>query len=47
VISRPLVSAEMIARQLCISTTAARDLIRTFNLHEMTCRQRYRAWSIL
>ena len=47
VISRPLVSAEMIARHLCISSTAARDLINTFDLHEMTGRQRYRAWSIL
>src|SRR5215471_18181237 len=47
VISRPLVSAEMIAGHLGISTTAARDLVRTFDLHEMTGRQRYRAWSIL
>ena len=47
VIFRPLVSAEMIAKQLCISTTAARDLVRTFDLHEMTGRQRYRVWSIL
>jgi hypothetical protein len=26
---------------------AARDLVRTFDLHEMTGRQRYRARSIL
>ena|SRR5262249_42533096 len=44
VISRPLVSAEVIAKHLGISTTAARDLVRTFDLHEMTGRQRYRAW---
>jgi hypothetical protein len=37
----------MIARHLRISSTAARDLIRTFDLHEMTGRQRYRAWGIL
>jgi hypothetical protein len=37
----------LVARHLCISSTAARDLIRTFDLHEMTGRQRYRAWSIL
>ena len=47
VISRPLVSAEMIAHHIGVSTTAARDLIRTFDLHEMTGRQRYPAWSIL
>jgi len=47
VIARPLVSADMIAHQLGISGAAARDLIRTLGLHEMTGRRRYRAWSIL
>ena len=32
-------SAEMIARHPGMSTTAARDLVRTLNLHEMTGRR--------
>lgn len=47
VLSRPIVSAGMIADHLQISARAARNLIVELGLREATGRGRYRAWGIL
>lgn len=47
VISRPLVSAGMIARALDITPRAAQTLVAELGLREATGRGRYRAWGIL
>jgi hypothetical protein len=47
VLSRPLVSAEMIAEELRITPRAAQDLVAELGLREATGRRRYRAWGIL
>ncbi len=47
VLSRPLVSAGMIARELKVTSRAAQDLVRELGLREATGRGRYRAWGIL
>jgi len=46
-LSRPLVSAGMIAKQLKITPRAAQDLVAELGLRELTGRGRYRAWGIL
>ena len=47
VMSRPLVSAGMIAAELGISARAAQNLVAELGLREATGRGRYRAWGIL
>lgn len=47
VLSRPLVSAGLIARELEVTSRAAQDLVRELGLREATGRGRYRAWGIL
>jgi hypothetical protein len=46
-ISRPLVSAGMIAKALDITPRAAQTLVAELGLREATGRMRYRAWGIL
>src|SRR6202048_2506757 len=47
VLSRPLVSAGMIAEELKITPRAAQHLVAELGLREATGRGRYRAWGIL
>jgi hypothetical protein len=47
VLSRPLVSAGMIAQELGVTPRAAQDMVRELGLREATGRGRYRAWGIL
>lgn len=47
VLSRPIVSAGMIAEELTITPRAAQDLVAELGLREATGRGRYRAWGIL
>ena len=47
VLTRPLVSAGMIAEELKITPRAAQDLVAELGLREATGRGRYRAWGIL
>jgi hypothetical protein len=47
VLTRPLVSAGMIAEELKITPRAAQDLVAELGLREATGRGRYRAWRIL
>ncbi|MHC2618175.1 hypothetical protein ACVIW2_000206 [Bradyrhizobium huanghuaihaiense] len=47
VISRPLVSAGMIAKELDITPRAAQNLVAELDLREATGRERYRAWGVL
>lgn len=47
VISRPLVSAGMIAEALAVTPRAALDLVSALDLRETTGRGRFRAWSVL
>lgn len=47
VLSRPIVSAGMIAKELRITPRAAQDLVGKLGLREATGRSRYRAWGIL
>ena len=47
VLSRPIVSAGMIAEELKITPRAAQDLVAELGLREVTGRGRYRAWGIL
>lgn len=47
VLSCPIVSANMIARELSITPRAAQDLVGQLGLREVTGRGRYRAWGIL
>ena len=47
VMSRPLVSASMVAAELGISARAAQDLVAELGLREATGLGRYRAWGIL
>ncbi|MCU0730473.1 MAG: DUF1612 and helix-turn-helix domain-containing protein, partial [Hyphomonas sp.] len=46
-LSRPLVSAGMIARELGVTPRAAQDMVRELGLREATGRGRYRAWGVL
>jgi hypothetical protein len=47
VMSRPVVSAGMIAGELRVTQRAAQDLVTELGLREATGRGRYRAWGIL
>ena len=47
VLTRPIVSAGMIAAELKITPRAAQNLVAEFGLRETTGRGRYRAWGIL
>ncbi|MBY3108924.1 DUF1612 and helix-turn-helix domain-containing protein [Rhizobium laguerreae] len=47
VMSRPLVSAGMIAKELAITPRAALRVVEELGLREMTGRGRFRAWGIL
>lgn len=47
VMTRPIVSAGMIAQELRITPRAAQDLVAELGLREATGRGRYRAWGIL
>ena len=47
VLTRPVVSAGMIAEELKITPRAAQDLVAKLGLREATGRGRYRAWGIL
>ena len=47
VLTRPIVSAGMIAEELGITPRAAQDLVVELGLREATGRGRYRAWGIL
>lgn len=46
VISRPLVSAGMIAEALAVTPRAALDLVKDLDLRETTGRGRFRAWTV-
>jgi hypothetical protein len=46
-LSRPIASARMIAKELGITPRAAQDLVAELGLREATGRGRYRAWGIL
>ena len=46
VLTRPIVSAGMIAEELGITARAAQDLVAELGLREATGRGRYRAWGI-
>jgi hypothetical protein len=47
VLTRPIVSAGMIAKELKMTPRAAQDLVAELSLREATGRRRYRAWGIL
>jgi hypothetical protein len=47
VVTRPIVSAGMIARELGVTPRAAQNLVTELGLREATGRGRYRAWGIL
>lgn len=47
VMSRPVVSAGMVASELDISPRAAQSLVAELGLREATGRGRYRAWGVL
>lgn len=47
VMSRPIVSARLVARELAISSRSAQDLVAELGLRETTGRGRYRAWGVL
>lgn len=47
VMSRPIVSAGMVAKELSVTPRAAQDLIAELGLREATGKRRYRAWGIL
>jgi hypothetical protein len=47
VMTRPIVSAGMIAEALRITPRAAQNLVADLDLREATGRGRYRAWGIL
>jgi hypothetical protein len=47
VMSRPIVSAGMIAAALAITPRAAQDLVADLGLREATGRRRYRAWGVI
>jgi hypothetical protein len=47
VLSRPLVSASMIAKELAVTPRAALRIVEELGLREMTGRGRFRAWGVL
>ena len=46
-LAKPIVTAELLARELKVSARAAQNLIAELGLRELTGRRRYRAWGIL
>lgn len=46
VLSRPIVSASMVAKELSVTPRAAQDLVAELGLREATGKRRYRAWGI-
>ena len=44
VMSRPIVSAGMVAKELQVTPRAAQDLVSELGLREATGKRRYRAW---
>jgi len=47
ILSRPMVSAAMVARELSVTQRGALNLINEIGTREITGRGRYRAWGIL
>jgi hypothetical protein len=47
VISRPLISADMVAKTLEVTPQGARRIVQELGLREMTGRGRFRAWGVL
>lgn len=47
VMSRPIVSAGMVAKELSVTSRAAQDLVADLGLREATGKRRYRAWGVL
>lgn len=47
VMAKPLVSAGMVAKELCITSRAALRIVEELGLREMTGRGRCRAWGVL
>jgi hypothetical protein len=47
VLSRPMVSSAMVAKQLKVTSRGALNLLNEIGIREMTGRGRYRAWGIL
>jgi len=47
VMSRPIVSACMVAKELSVTPRAAQDLVAELGLREATGKRRYRAWGVL
>ncbi|WP_315861105.1 helix-turn-helix domain-containing protein [Rhizobium leguminosarum] len=47
VLSRPLVSAGMIAKELAVTPRAALRIVEELGLREMTGRGTFRAWGVL
>ena len=47
ILTRPIASAGMIAKELGITSRAAQDLVAELGLREATGRGRYRAWGVL
>lgn len=47
ILSRPIVSATMIAKEVNVTQRGALNLIAELGVREMTGRGRYRAWGIL
>ena len=47
VLTRPVVSAGMIAEELMVTPRAAQNMVAALGLREATGRGRYRAWGIL
>ncbi len=47
VMSRPIVSAGMAAKELSVTPRAVQDLVAELGLRETTGKRRYRAWGVL
>ena len=47
VMSRPIVSAGMVAKELSVTPRAAQDLVSELGLREATGKRRYRAWGVI
>ena len=46
-LARPIVTAELLARELGVSARAGQNFIAGLGLRELTGRRRYRDWGIL
>jgi hypothetical protein len=47
VLSRPIVSANMVARHVGVTSRGALNLVAELGVREMTGRGRYRGWGVL